>query len=163
MTKPDERQFTKEFLPVAVLLEGKFRSLYNNRIPLVISGKKGLFKADSKKTAMIVMSCGDVIKNQLRVLNGKEVAYPLGYDKYTRETFGNKDFILNAVNYLCDNSGLMAVRSREVKLRLLDKTKVEKYKFPIQVLNTILPLLLIIVLGIILNIYRRRKFTNINL
>ncbi len=156
----DERQFNEQNLAVAILLEGKFTSLYNHRIPPEILSSKGIaFKPQSEKTAMIVISDGDIIKNQVRVINGKQVPYPLGYDRYTKQTFGNKDFILNAVNYLCDNSGLISVRTREVKLRLLDKTRVENNKLSIQLFNTLLPLAFIILLGIILNIYRKRKYT----
>ena len=96
------------------------------------------FREESDKTAMIVVSDGDIIKNQVRNINGQIIPYPLGYDRYTQETFGNKDFILNAVNYLCDNSGLMSVRSRELKLRMLDKTKTENYKLMLQIINTII-------------------------
>jgi ABC-2 type transport system permease protein len=164
MKKPDERMFDEQNLIIAVLLEGNFSSLYTNRLPPEVASSKGIaFKKESERTSMIVMSDGDIIKNQLRVVNGKQIPYPLGYDRYTQETFGNKDLILNAVNYLCDNSGLMSVRSREVKLRLLDKTRVEDYKLSIQLVNTILPLALITLLGIILNTYRRRKYRRIKL
>ena len=160
MNKLDERQYDKEYLPLAVLLEGKFTSLYKNRITSAISQEKSFaYKEESENTAMIVVSDGDIIKNQLRIVNGQAIPYPLGYDKYTQQTFGNKDFILNAVNYLCDNSGLMSIRSRELKIRTLDKTKTENYKMLLQIINTLLPLLLIICLGIILNIIRKRKYT----
>ena len=75
---------------------------------------------------MIVVADGDIIKNQLRSTNTGLEPYPLGYDRYTGETFGNKDFILNAMNYLVDENGLISIRSRELKLRLLDRTKIKR-------------------------------------
>jgi ABC-2 type transport system permease protein len=80
----------------------------------------------------------------------------LGYDRYTGETFGNKDFILNAVNYLTDDSGLLSVRSREIKIRPLDKNKIKKEKSYWQLLNTVLPVLIIIVFAIIITIIRKK-------
>ena len=158
MNKPDEREYNRQYLPIAVLLEGKFTSLYKHRITSAISEEKMFaFREESDKTAMIVVSDGDIIKNQVRNINGQIVPYPLGYDRYTQETFGNKDFILNAVNYLCDNSGLMSVRSRELKLRMLDKTKTANYKLMLQIINALLPLALIICLGIILKCYKEKK------
>lgn len=162
MKKPDERMYNRSNIPVAVLLEGKFTSLYKNRMPPEIVNRKEIsFRDESEKTAMIVIADGDVIKNQIRMVNGQPEPYPLGYDRYTRQMFGNKDLILNAVNYLCDNSGLMSVRSRELKLRILDKTKVENNKFMIQIINTVLPLLLITIMGIIFSIVRRRRYTRL--
>jgi ABC-2 type transport system permease protein len=160
MQKPDERLYNSKALPVAVLLQGKFVSLYKNRIPPEISGSKAIsFKDNSPQTSMIVVADGDIIKNQVRIVNGQQIPYPLGFDRYTRQSFGNKDFILNAVNFLCDDSGLMSVRSRELKIRLLDKTKTDKYKFTLQIINTTSPLLFIIIIGITLNIIRRKKFS----
>jgi len=68
---------------------------------------------------MIVVTDGDIIKNQFHIPQGYPL--PLGFDQFTGETFGNKEFILNAMNYLTDGQGLISLRSREMKLRLLDK------------------------------------------
>ncbi|HNY08185.1 MAG TPA: gliding motility-associated ABC transporter substrate-binding protein GldG, partial [Bacteroidales bacterium] len=123
--KPDEQMFNNPNQPVAVLLEGEFQSLFTNRVPPEIMNNKLIgFKGKSIPTAMVVVSDGDVIKNQFNRSQGYPL--PLGYDQDTRQTFGNKDFVLNILNYLCDDSGLLYTRTREVQLRLLDKTKVEK-------------------------------------
>ena len=157
---PDERVYNQSYLPVAVLLEGSFQSLYLNRLPpeMVTDNKSFDFKEKSPETKMIVVSDGDVIKNQLDKKTGNP--YPLGFDQYTGETFGNKDFILNCIDYLCDDSGIISVRSREVKMRLLDPKKLKNAgtKLSMQLINTIGPVLLIMVFGIIQLIVRRYRF-----
>ena len=117
------------------------------------------FKGKSVPTAMVVVSDGDVIKNQFNRSQGYPL--PLGYDQDTRQTFGNKDFILNILNYFCDDSGLLYTRTREVQLRLLDKTKVEKQKIYWQLTNIFLPIILVVGFGIVQGIIRKRKFTRI--
>jgi 2,3-bisphosphoglycerate-independent phosphoglycerate mutase len=114
--------------------------------PYVINGYSGV--AD-----------GDVIRNQIRTSGERPTPYPLGYDRYTGQTFGNKEFILNAMNYLIDESGLISIRSRELKLRLLDRTKITDNKLFWQLLNTVLPVVLIIILGVVMFIIRKRKYT----
>jgi len=84
----------------------------------------------------------------------------LGYDKYTNQTYGNKNFILNCVNYLCDDSGLISVRARELTLRLLNKKKVHHEKLKWQLINVVLPLLSVVVLGIIYSFIRKRKYNS---
>jgi ABC-2 type transport system permease protein len=157
--EPETKLFNKPELPVAILLEGKFSSVFNKRIPEEIANDKEIgFRSESVANRMIVISDGDVIKNQLQTYNGSLYPLPLGYDKYTRETLGNKDFIMNCVDYLCDETGLISVRSREIKLRLLDKTKYSSNKVFWQVLNTGLPVLLIFIFGILQAILRKRKY-----
>jgi len=158
--KPDERMFNNPNQPVAVLLEGEFQSLFTNRVPPEIMNNKLIgFKGKSVPTAMVVVSDGDVIKNQFNRSQGYPL--PLGYDQDTRQTFGNKDFILNILNYFCDDSGLLYTRTREVQLRLLDKTKVEKQKIYWQLTNIFLPIILVVGFGIVQGIIRKRKFTRI--
>lgn len=158
--KPDEKLFNKPPQTIAVLLEGKFTSLFKNRIPPIIAKNKDIaFKDKSVPNKMIVVSDGDIIKNQVQFSNGKYIPLPLGYDKYTRQTFGNKNFILNAMNYLCDNSGLISVRSKKLRLRLLNKTKINENKIFWQLLNVFLPVLLIVAFGIIQSYIRKKKYT----
>lgn len=155
---PDQRMYQTPGQPVAVLLEGEFESVFKNRIPPTIANDDEIgFKEKSKPTKMIVISDGDIIKNQFHIPNGYPL--PLGYDQFTRQTFGNKELILNVMNYLCDGSGLISIRSRELKLRLLDRTKVNNNKLFWQMFNTILPILLILIFGIVQARIRKIKYT----
>lgn len=155
---PDQRLYNKPFQTVAVLLEGKFQSNFVNRMSseIVTSEDMG-FKNESKPTSMIVVSDGDIIKSQFHYSKGYPL--PLGYDQYTGQMFGNKEFILNCMNYLCDDSGLITVRSRELKLRLLDKTKIEQSKVKWQTINIVFPILLIIIFALIISFLRKRRYT----
>ena len=158
--EPEERLFNKSNIPVAVLLEGTFTSCFKNRLNDTISKDKEIdFKETSVPNRMIVISDGDVIKNFVQISNGSKYPMPLGYDRYTKETFGNKDFLLNCIDYMSDDAGLMEVRSREVKLRLLDKTKTTKKRVMIQLVNTGLPVLLVLLFALVNGFLRKRKYT----
>jgi ABC-2 type transport system permease protein len=154
----DETQFKKSFQPVAVLLEGKFTSLFKGRIPSPYDGPKYYFLPESKPTAMIVVSDGDVIRNETDY-NGTN-ALPLGEDKYTKQLYSNKDFVLNCMNYLCGDSNLLPVRGRELQIRLLDGKKAKLQKTQWQVINLVAPVLLIIFLGLILAAVRKAKYAS---
>ena len=157
--EPDPRQFNQPRQVVAVLLEGKFESLYNNRVPAeILQAPEIGFTEKSPENRMIVISDGDMIKNQVQFSAGTYTPFPLGYDRFTRQTFGNKDLMLNAVNYLCDDSGLMAVRSREVKLRPLDRPRTSKNLLLWQIINTAGPILLVILFGLIQFFLRKRRY-----
>jgi ABC-2 type transport system permease protein len=156
--QPDEKQFKDAYQTIAVLLEGKFTSLYKNRLSPIIAKDSGIaFKEQGLESKMIVISDGDFIKNDIIPSTGKPL--PLGYDKYTKQNFGNKNFALNCINYLCDDSGLISVRSRELKLRLLDKQKIKSEKLKWQLINLILPLMLVLVYGLVYTYWRRKKYT----
>ncbi|MFZ4740826.1 MAG: gliding motility-associated ABC transporter substrate-binding protein GldG [Bacteroidales bacterium] len=156
--EPEERLFNKPFQSVAVLLEGEFESNFSNRISSEISQSEKIgFLKKSKPTSMIVISDGDVIKSQFHYSKGYPM--PLGYDQYTGQMFGNKEFILNCMNYLCDDSGLITVRSRELKLRMLDKTKIEKSKIQLQIINVVLPIVIIIIVGFLMAFLRKRRYS----
>jgi ABC-2 type transport system permease protein len=155
--KADPMMFNRRNIPIAVLLEGNFSSNYQNRLPTAILDSKEIsFKEKSEKTKMIVVSDGDVIASYV---SKKGNVYPLGYDRFTRQTFGNKSFVLNCIDYLCDNDAVLELRSKEIRMRLLDPAKIESPQF-IQWLNVVLPTFLIIVFGIIFTFIRKRKFTN---
>lgn len=154
---PDENQFKNSYLPMAVLLEGEFESLYKNRIPPQIATDSAIgYKEKGEANKMIVIADGDVIRNEVQYSTHR--TFPLGYDIYTKQTYGNKNFILNCINYLCDDSGLISVRARELTLRLLDKKKVKEERLKWQLINTTLPLLVILIFGIIYSIIRKRKY-----
>lgn len=155
--EPDEDIYNKPGQPVAVLLEGEFESAFKNIISPVIADNKEIgFLEKGVPNKMVVISDGDIIRNQLHIPQGYPL--PLGYDQFTRQTFGNKELILNVMNYLCDDSGLISIRSRELKLRLLDKTKISNNKLFWQLLNTLLPVLLVIIFGIIWAWVRKRRY-----
>jgi ABC-2 type transport system permease protein len=156
--EPDVRMFNVAYKPVAVLLEGKFESLYKNHVPPGIDSIPQIkFKEKSPLTKMIVVSDGDLIKNAVQHSTNR--AYPLGYDIYSKQTYGNSNFILNAINYLCDDSGLLEVRSRELKLRMMDRKKTVEEKLKWQTMNTAVPIALVILYGISQAIIRKRKFS----
>ena len=159
---PDPRMFNEANLPVAVLAEGVFPSFFRNySVPSGVYPPDAEIVEESERTSMFVVTDGDIIRNEVRVEGGRVAAAVLGYDQYTRQTFGNLEFILNAVNYMTDDTGLMELRSREFRLRLLnkailtDKSQVLKWKL----VNSLLPVLIIITFGILFNLYRKRKFS----
>lgn len=156
---PDQKMFNMAYKPVAVLMEGEFESVYKNHLLTGLDSVSRIkIKRKSPPTKMIVVADGDIIKNSVQRSTNR--AYPLGYDIYSKQTYGNKNFILNAINYLCDDSGLLEVRSRELILRMMDRKKVKEEKFKWQAMNTALPILLVVLYGIIQAIIRKRKFTN---
>lgn len=158
--EPDVRQYNKPHQILSLLLEGNFKSVFKNRIPANIEGSKDIaFKDKSVPTKMIVISDGDLIKNTVK--RSTNQILPLGYDRYTGQTFGNKNFLLNAVDFLCDDSGLITVRAKELKLRLLDHTKVEAEKTKWQMINTLLPIFVVLIFGVIQNYLRKRKYAKV--
>ena len=155
---PDKRMFTSKGQNVAYLLKGTFPSLYANRIPQEIMDDKGMhFREESVPTAMIVVADGDIIRNQIDVK--RKTPLQLGYDQYTGNTYANKEFIENAISYLVDGEGLIDIRSRELKIRLLDTTKVDQQRTLWQVVNTVVPIGLIIILGLVLAWIKKRKYS----
>ena len=153
--QPDPAMFKSGQLPLAVLLEGKFVSLFQYR-----PGAKTdelPFKDSITNGKMIVIADGDVIRNQRKQSTGE--IFPLGYDRYTNQQFGNKRFILNCIDYLCDDSGIIEVRAKEIKLRLLDKGKLKTERFKWQVINLGVPILVMILFGLINKRIRKRKYT----
>ncbi len=158
--KPEADKFNKPNQPVAVALEGIFPSLYENRVSEEMnSALEELgqsFKAKSSPTKMLVVSDGDVIRNHVDFKEKK--LKPLGFNPYERYTFANKDFMVNAVEYLIDADGVIAARSKEVKLRLLDKERARDERFSWQALNLVLPIVLLLIFGFGFNHLRRKKY-----
>lgn len=154
--KPPPAFFRGPARSVAVLLSGKFTSDFKNRM---ISGLKSHvfpFRKSSIPTQMIVVSDGDVFLNQLKIPDGYPL--PLGYNQFTRQTYGNKDFILNALNYLTDGPGLISLRTREFKLRLLDKTKIDRQRLKWQLFNVVTPLVFMLIFAFAVIAIRKRKY-----
>ena len=152
---PDPREFNAGEIPLAVLLEGNFTSAFKNRVkPIKLVGKLNNID-DGRPSKMVVVSDGDVIKNQMQGNRPLE----LGFDKMTNTFYGNKEFLLNTVNYLLDDSGLINIRTRQIAVPFLDpqKTATERTKW--QALNLLLPLGLLLIFGIVFTYIRRRKYT----
>ena len=151
---PPIESFNKSQLPIAVLLEGEFESVFKNRI---LPKEQSIdFKEKSKPTQMIVVADGDVARNS--VSNNGDI-YPLGYDRFINYTYpGNKKFVMNAIHYLCDDVGLTRLKSKEIKLRLLDKEKIASNMFLIQFINIVFPLLLLLIATLLFLNFKKRKY-----
>ena len=139
--------------PVAVLLEGKFHSVFENR---VLPFEDPTYKNKGKNSKMIVISDGDVIKNELDK-NGKDVE--LGLDQRTGFFYGNKEFLMNCVNYLLDDNGLINIRSKVVDLPILDKEKVYDNYTKSQIISVGLPIITLVVFGFLFTFLRKRKYS----
>jgi gliding-associated putative ABC transporter substrate-binding component GldG len=140
-------------IPLAVLLEGKFHSMFENRI---LAFDQNNFQAKGKPSKMIVISDGDIIKNQLDK-NGMPVE--LGYDQRSGNLYDNKDLLMNCVNYLLDDTGLINIRSKDLDLPLLDKEKVYENYTNIQLLTIGLPIAILGVFGFLFSFLRKRKYS----
>ncbi len=148
---PQKEQYNNGNQPVAVLVEGHFKSAFTNRIkPIKLA--EDLLESTAGK--LLVVSDGDVIKNQLR--NGRPLE--LGYDKWTSNYFGNKEFLVNALNYMLDDSGLINIRNKKVAIPFLDSAKIEAQKTKWQLLNIALPVVLTVIFGLGFNYFRKRKY-----
>ena len=154
VTKEQNPQsFNKGNQTLAVLLEGEFNSAYGNRIkPFKLSKAKD----KSEPTKMIVIADGDVIKNDVV----RNTPQELGFDRWTGQLYGNKEFLLNAVNYLLDDNGLINIRSKEIAVAFLNQEKIVDEKTKWQLINIALPLVLLGLFGLIFNYIRRKKFAS---
>ncbi len=160
---PPQERFTKSGLPLAVLVEGKFESLYKNRILPKDESQQLKPRFESPENQMVVVADGDVIRNQFNIVNPnipKRVPLPVGYDQFTGQQYGNADFMLNTMDYLLDDSGLIDVRSRELKIRLLDRKRLASERLQWQLVNTLIPLLLVIAFGVVYTRLRKRKYAH---
>lgn len=159
--RPNPNAFRAFPLTVAVLLEGEFESIFKNIIVDEISQNPIFrYKDKSEQTSMIVVSDGDIVKNYYSRVEKNKVPYPLGADKWFKDIYyaGNKEFILNSVNYLTNDHELMKLRGRKLKLRLLDRVKTVKERTSRQTTNVIFPPAIVIILGIIYNYIRHRRY-----
>ena len=151
---PPAESYNKENIPLAVLLTGKFTSVFKNRI--VPKNNEINFKSSSDSTSIIIVSDGDLIANEV---SSSGNAFPLGYDKFINYTFdGNKKFIINAIQYLNDQNGLIKLRSKNIKLRLLNNDIISNYRMPITIINLILPILIFLFLIFIINQKNKLKY-----
>ena len=151
-TSPND-YLNKGKIPLSVLLEGSFHSMFENR---VLPFEQKTFQATGKENKMIVISDGDLIKNQLDK-NFQPVE--LGYDQRSGNLYDNKDFLINCVNYLLDDTGLINIRSKDLDLPLLDKEKVYENYTRTQILTIGLPILILILFGVVFTFLRKRKYS----
>ena len=144
--------YNKSNLPLAVLAEGSFTSAYKNRVKPV--NLKGNIDQGQDDAAIVLIADGDVLKNQ--VLKGE--AQDLGFDIRTGQLYGNKEFLMNTVNYLLDDTGLIKLRNKNIQVPFLDSEKVVDEKFKWQFINVVLPLLLVAGFGAVFMWLRKRKY-----
>ena len=154
-TEPSAENYSAGNQNLAVLLEGKFTSAFKNRILPIENSQIPFRESAEKNTAMIVVADGDLIKNDLDQ-NGRPLE--LGFDKFTFKEYGNKELILNAVNYLLDDSGLINIRSKSISLPALDIQKTTNNRSTWQALTLGLPLVMLLIFGLIYTYLRKRRY-----
>jgi len=151
---PPSETFNKPNIPIGVLLSGRFTSVFRDRI--VPKDKSLDFKEKSDSTKLIIVSDGDIIANDVSQNKG---TYPLGYDKFINYTYqGNKKFILNSIQFLCDDNGLINLKSKNIKLRLLNNEFISENKSIIILINILLPIIIFLLLISTVNAFNRLRY-----
>ena len=154
---PDPKQHNAGPQVLAYLLEGQFKTVFANRpLPAGITGAGG--QVPQQPAKIVVVSDGDLIRNDVNPKTSQP--FRLGFDRYSGATFANKDFATNAVDYLLDASNLISLRSKEIKIRPLNRVKVAEEKQKWQLINLLLPLLLLGAFWVIRFYLRRRKYAS---
>ena len=159
--QPDPALYQAAYLPVGILLEGEFESFYKNYpVPEGVYPSDWKLIPEGEPGSVFVVTDGDLPANEVQFVQGEFRALPLGYDRYTQQTFGNREFIMNVVNYMTDKTGLMELRSREIKLRLLNKEVIgqKSQLLKWKLINILLPLLLLLISGLVFQVVRRRRY-----
>lgn len=160
-TEDDIKTFNRPHIPIAMLLEGRFTSLYTNRLPQgVLDTMAGIYKqpfraASAEESKMIVVADGDIVAN---VFTQKEGPLPMGYNQFTNYQYANRDFLLNCIEYLVNPSGILDTRGKSYTLRSLDPAAVEQQKTLWQLINIGVPVILVLLFGFIYQMIRKRKY-----
>ncbi|GAB2777511.1 gliding motility-associated ABC transporter substrate-binding protein GldG [Salinimicrobium soli] len=150
-SEPDLSLFSAGEQPLAVLVDGAFTSVYKNRVkPFELPQARD----EGEHSQLLLIADGDIAKNDLQ--QGQPLE--LGFDRYTGTTYGNKEFLLNAVNYLLDDTGLINIRSKKVSIAFLDLQKVEEKRDFWQLMNLVLPLVILGLFALIFTFVRRKKY-----
>lgn len=158
VSQPNPQEFAFRNLPIAVLVEGEFESAFKGILPVEFDTLKELdFRPKSEYTRQIFVSDGDIIRNPFD--RKRNQPYPAGYDIYTRKMYDNTEFIVNCVNYLCADDDLLQLRSKSFRIGSLNKEKVRGHKTFIATLNIVIPLVLVALMGGILILTRKIKFS----
>ena len=152
---PDPKQFTGGSKTICYLLEGKFKSVFAGRQGVKPEG----YMTEGIPGSILVMSDGDVALNDLNPKSKEPL--PLGFDPYQRRTYANKDFIVNSLNFMLDEDGLVGVKNKELALRPLDKAKIKEQRFKYQVINVVMPSIAALIFWVSLSYLRKRKMTKI--
>ncbi|MCP9764875.1 gliding motility-associated ABC transporter substrate-binding protein GldG [Lacihabitans soyangensis] len=149
-TDTDETEYQGGVKTVAYLIEGTFKSILQK------SFTNSEIKTTSVPTKILVCSDGDIIVNEIDRKTGNP--YPMGFDRFSQHQYGNQDFVINTLNYLLDEQGLLTAKSKSVGLRPLDKLKVNNQKTKWQLINIVLPLVLLVVFGFLRFYYVKNKY-----
>ena len=158
LVKPNLQEYSYRNVPIAVLVEGNFQSAFKGILPVEFDTIKELdYRDHSEYTRQIFVSDGDIIRNPFD--SKRNQPYPAGYDIYTRQTFDNTEFIVNCVNYLCADDDLLQLRAKNFKIGSLSSEKVRNHKVLLAALNIGIPLLLIALMGTLLIVMRKVKFS----
>ena len=158
LVKPNIQEYSYRNVPIAVLVEGNFQSAFKGILPVEFDTIKELdFRDHSEYTRQIFVSDGDIIRNPFD--SKRNQPYPAGYDIYTRQTFDNTEFIVNCVNYLCADDDLLQLRAKNFKIGSLNSEKVRNHKALLAALNIGIPLLLIALMGTLLIVMRKVRFS----
>jgi len=159
---PNFKELNKPNQPLAVLLEGEFLSNFRDRLPdTLLKSKSFAFRGESKPTKMIVIADGDVIANSVVETADQRMPRPLGYDRYAnRVIYDNKEFILNAINYLLNDNALISIRSRNIELRKLDPERIVQERTRWQVINMLVPIVLVLLFAFVQLYLRKRKYSS---
>jgi ABC-2 type transport system permease protein len=155
---PARELFTQSFISVGVVVEGEFTSVFENRMIENFGIAADDFRNKSKPTKMVVIGDAGLIANKVNYAQQPPKIQELGYDRVSKQTFGNKEFLLNTIYYLNDETGIMQLRSRTVQMRLLDKVKLREEKSFWQWLNLVVPLVVVLLFGTAYNVIRRYRY-----
>ena len=154
MQEGDAAEYHYSFIPVAASIEGVFSSLYAFQFPPEDLTLNAPLRKTSEQTKQVVVAAGSVIRNEWQ--NNQPL--PLGYDRYTRTTFGNSDFLVNAVLYLTDDTGWMSLRQKEVTLRLINDQRAREQRTTAQVISILLPLVILLLTGGVVLLIRKQRY-----
>lgn len=155
---PARELFNEAFIPVGIIMEGKFTSVFKNRLVDKSGFSTATLKTESEPTKMVVIADGGMAANRVNYSTEPPQIQELGYDRVSGQTFGNREFLLNLVYYLNDENGIMQLRNRSLKLRMLDKVRIREEKVFWQWLNVAAPLLAVALTGIFYHLFRRRRY-----
>ena len=152
-------QFNQPYKTIAAVFEGNFESGFKNRMLSEYNNSKHFnFIGNGRFAKMFIASDGDIIRNDVSRRADRTTIYPLGMDRYMNRTFGNKDFASNIILYLTDDDGLLEIRANNISLRLLDKETISANRTLIVIVNTVVPLLSVIIFGLFFAFIRKRRY-----